>query len=104
MICSEKALAGGFCRVNCQAGHIFHCECINQWRNTLQYNPYYQRNDWQNNCPICRGAIDQMVKMVLPKAFLPSSTEFGKRRKSYTFAFKLSTLKKLNMEIKYLRD
>ncbi len=94
MICSDNIYAGGFCRVNCQAGHVFHCECINQWRNTRQVNPYFERDDWQDNCPICRGAIDKIVKIKMPKRLLPLKSEFGKKQGS--------ELKVINMEIKYL--
>ena len=99
VICSDNIYAGGYCRVNCQAGHVFHCECINQWRNTRQVNPYFERDDWQDNCPICRGAIDKIVKIKMPKRLLPLKPEFGKKHRY----FKKSELKVINMEIKYLR-
>jgi len=82
VICSEKIHAGGFCRVNCQAGHVFHCDCINQWRNTPQVNPYFE-HDWQDNCPLCRGPIDKIVSITMPKKLMSfgmsSDIEYCKR-------------------------
>jgi len=80
VICGEGNVAGGFCRVNCAARHIFHCKCINQWRNTPQVNPFFEHG-WQNNCPICRDPITKMIELKLPSNLLPQrpSMEFGNR-------------------------
>ena len=89
VICQEGINDQDLCRVNCSVGHIFHCSCINQWRNT--------RTDfgWNNNCPSCREPINSFVNVtpdILPR--LP--TEFGKKRKIKN---NINLIKK---EIKYL--
>jgi hypothetical protein len=61
----------GLCRVDCTAGHIFHCDCISEYRNT------YTAYGWNNNCPVCHESIQTM-------AHVPQNTElpnsFGKSR------------------------
>jgi hypothetical protein len=66
VICQDPVVGEG-CRVNCPAGHIFHCECINEWRNTRH-----------NECPLCRQLIYQMYYVDIPERI---TTEFGKRIK-----------------------
>jgi hypothetical protein len=64
----------GLCRVNCNAGHIFHCDCINGYRDT------YTVFGWNNKCPVCRTDITEMAKVSSDIASkLPSS--FGKTNK-----------------------
>ena len=70
-ICLDES-TDGLCRVNCDAGHIFHCDCINGYRDT--YTVY----GWNNNCPVCRTGITEMAQ-VSPNTKLPSS--FGKTNK-----------------------
>lgn len=70
-ICLDDS-TDGLCRVNCSAGHIFHCDCINGYRDT--YTVY----GWNNNCPVCRTGITEMAQ-VSPDTKLPTS--FGKRNK-----------------------
>ena len=76
MICHDQVVGQG-CRVNCDAGHIYHCGCINDWRNTPAGNEYVD-TDWQNGCPLCRQKISQMYHVNIPEGF---TTEFGKRIK-----------------------
>jgi len=76
-ICLEPVIGEG-CRVNCPAGHIYHCDCINEWRNTRAGNEYYDKG-WQNGCPLCRVPIDSMYYITIPKDF--KTTEFGKKRR-----------------------
>jgi hypothetical protein len=84
IICQEPVVKG--CRVNCKKnatenlkdqGHIFHCDCINEWRNTRATNTFYDKG-WQNGCPLCRVPIDSMYYITIPEGF---KTEFGKRRR-----------------------
>ena len=70
-ICMEPETED-LCRVNCDAGHIFHCSCITQYRNT------YTDFGWNNKCPVCRIVISKMVKV---PAGMSLPMEFGKRRK-----------------------
>jgi hypothetical protein len=86
MICGENVYAGGFCRVDCPAHHIFHCSCINRWRNTRMTNTYHEHG-WQNNCPICRGPLTSMVSIKLPRK---------------TFGFGKSRLSILKKDLKYV--
>ncbi len=95
------------CRVNCPQGHIFHCDCLNEYRDT------YTVFGWNNNCPSCREPIDQAVHVPVD---IKLPTEFGKRKRSsklglehrmsYAHSFNPrllhSTLKTINKEIKYL--
>ena len=89
VICQEGINDQDLCRVNCSVGHIFHCSCVNQWRNTIT------DFGWNNNCPSCREPINSFVNVtpdILPR--LP--TEFGKKRKIKN---NINLIKK---EIKYL--
>ena len=88
-LCFDDDTTQPICRVNCNYGHIFHCECINAYRNTRT------GYGWNNKCPICvqRGdpVITSMVNLTTERIeHLPSS--FGKKRD------------KFNAEIKYLRS
>ena len=70
---SDPTESGGLCRVNCAVGHIFHCDCINGYRNTRTVY------GWNNNCPVCRTEIDQYVQFPANRnSELP--TEFGRKR------------------------
>jgi len=85
----------GLCRVNCEVGHIFHCDCVNSWRNTRKTNTYYEHG-WHNDCPVCHEAIESMVQVTPAVAEkLPSS--FGRRRRG-------NLLKVVESEIKYLNS
>jgi hypothetical protein len=89
----------GLCRVNCEAGHIFHCDCVNSWRNTRKTNTYYEHG-WHNDCPVCHEPIEKMV-MVTSKVASELPSSFGKKKKGVSdkLRFKLVTLES---EIKYL--
>ena len=72
-ICLDDS-TDGLCRVNCDAGHIFHCDCINGYRDT------YTVFGWNNNCPVCRTGITEMAQ-VSPDIASTLPTSFGKRNK-----------------------
>jgi uncharacterized OsmC-like protein len=78
VICQEPVVGEG-CRVNCPAGHIYHCECINEWRNSRATNTYYDTH-WQNGCPYCRAPISSMYYVNIPEGF---TTGFGRRRSNF---------------------
>jgi hypothetical protein len=78
VICQEPVVGEG-CRVNCPAGHIYHCDCINEWRNSRATNTYYDTH-WQNGCPYCRQPISQMYRVNIPEGF---TTGFGRRRNNF---------------------
>jgi hypothetical protein len=42
------------CRTDCNYGHIFHCGCISQWRNSLFLSVEGDPMGFNNYCPICR--------------------------------------------------
>ena len=67
-----------------QCGHIFHCECVNEWFDTRLPN---QRPSTLPTCPMCRTKThkDDLIHVDLPPT--PSSS-FGKKR--------------INSELKYL--
>jgi ankyrin repeat protein len=88
-ICGEPEPIN-LCLVNCEVGHIFHCECINQWRNTKI------AQGWQDRCPVCRNKDISTIAYVTPEIALPNS--FGKKK---NFKQK-SNLKKLDADIAYL--
>ena len=80
------------CRVNCSVGHIFHCECVNSWRNTRKTNTYYEHG-WHDDCPVCHESIESMVQLT-PKVASELPNSFGKKRKNQ--------IKVIDLEIKYL--
>ena len=94
MICHDEIVGRG-CRVNCDAGHIYHCVCINDWRNTPAGNEYVD-TDWQNGCPLCRQKIDSMYHVDIPEGF---TTGFGRKR---TTRYTGLDLKTINKWMKYL--
>jgi hypothetical protein len=85
-ICLDSDTAG-LCRVNCDAGHIFHCDCIRQYRDT------YTAYGWNNKCPVCRTFISSMVS-VTPNVAQNLPTSFGKRHSKHL------TLKQIDKLIK----
>jgi len=62
-----------------QCGHIFHCECINQW---VTPRPD-ERSSTRPTCPLCRTKThkDDIINVILPPTPYPISS-FGKRRNS----------------------
>lgn len=42
------------CRTDCAYGHIFHCSCITQWRNSPYVSVEGDPMGFNNFCPICR--------------------------------------------------
>jgi len=71
-ICLEPVVGEG-CRVNCPAGHIFHCDCMNKWLERS-----YDLGVEEIKCPFCRQEISSMYHVDIPEGF---TTEFGKRIK-----------------------
>jgi ankyrin repeat protein len=71
------------CLIDCDVGHIFHCDCINTWRNTKT------AYGWNNKCPVCRNNPISTIAHITPEITLPSS--FGKK-----------SIKKLNSDIAFL--
>ena len=57
VICQESVVGEG-CRVNCPAAHIYHCECINGWRNSRATDTYFD-TDWHDECPLCAASLGQ---------------------------------------------
>ena len=97
IICLEEDKTG-LCRVNCSEGHIFHCKCLQDWRNTkTNAGVVYDFNDrtfeggWNDGCPLCRELITQVMKTEIPSDFVSS---FGKRK---------NTLKQIQKDINYLK-
>ena len=78
VICQEPVVGEG-CRVNCPAGHIYHCDCINGYRNSRAGNEFYD-TVWHNDCPYCRQPISQMYRVNIPEGF---TTGFGRRRNNF---------------------
>lgn len=126
-ICHDSD-TNGLCRVDCSRGHIFHCECIDMWRNTRLTNQYFNYH-WHMDCPMCHELITYKVPLTPDMAAsLPSS--FGKRCRSCTSrktckscikkrlskakknikniikgnSFGKKTMGKINSEEKYLRS
>ena len=84
-ICLEPITQG----FSMKCGHIFHCDCIINWKNTRMTNTYYEHG-WHNECPVCRQPINKMIKV--------SVSAFGKRKIN-----KLETkIKKINLILIYL--
>jgi hypothetical protein len=94
MICQEPVVGEG-CRVNCPAAHIFHCDCINGWRNSRAANDFYNTH-WHNSCPNCRQPIDSMYHIDIPEGF---TTRFGRKRTTHYTGLDLKTI---NKWMKYL--
>ena len=78
VICQEPVVGEG-CRVNCPAGHIYHCDCINGYRNSRAGNEFYD-SGFHNDCPYCRQPISQMYQVNIPEGF---TTGFGRRRSNF---------------------
>jgi len=97
VICQEPVVGEG-CRVNCPAGHIYHCECINTWRNTRATNTYYNTH-WQDGCPYCRAPISSMYHVYIPEGFTTGfgrrRSNFGKKRRSTNTGMSLKTIDRL---------
>jgi len=97
----------GLCRVNCDAGHVFHCDCINGWRNvkknitiaqTVPLSLRDNRTRWNDDCPICNQPISTMVH-VTPEVASSLPSSFGKKSKKVLE----KRLKSLEKEIKYFK-
>jgi len=104
VICQEPVVGEG-CRVNCPAGHIYHCDCINEWRNSRATNTYYDTH-WQNGCPYCRAPISSMYHVNIPEGFTTGfgrrRSNFGKKRRSTTTYSKMS-LKSIDRLIEMIK-
>jgi len=94
VICQEPVVGEG-CRVNCPAGHIYHCDCINGYRNSRAGNEFYD-SGFHNDCPYCRQPISQMYHVNIPEGF---KTGFGRKRTTRYIDLDLKTI---NKWMKYL--
>jgi hypothetical protein len=117
-ICLSGDTENGWCRVNCnhgkpgpvRTGHIFHCNCIDEWINTKKNitvfdpsDPYPLEGLWNNTCPWCRTKITQKVRMddEVVENYLentPQANLFGKRKKKRNI-----TLKSVMKDIAFLK-
>ena len=112
-VCLEPIIGKG-CRVNCGPGHVFHCDCINEWVNTRKVSlnttdsdniidtvrnprtgemePMYASHEilssrYNDTCPLCRAKITEMYYVNIPEGF---TTGFGKKRNGelkYLYSF-----------------
>jgi hypothetical protein len=98
-VCLDTIVGEG-CRVDCPAGHIFHCECINEWRNTRISRDVILEDRFHNDCPLCRASISSMYHVDIPEGF---TTNFGKRTKRNGDNTR-NNLKSVNSLIKYLES
>ena len=73
----DNSLQSGFCRVNCPRGHVFHCWCINNWRNT-----HKTHNTYQNNCPVCRAPITSMINFQFPRSSVRAKARISSKTMS----------------------
>ena len=94
------------CRVDCPMGHVFHCYCINTWRNTRKWDGAETDdgekiyNGWNNYCPICRKGSEQnptpiiteRAPVIISRPDDSQMTQFGKY-----------SIKQLINDIKYLK-
>jgi hypothetical protein len=69
-----------WCRVNCPAGHTFHCACIKEYTNTLKNsdveNYVYEEGNFNDQCPLCNKRFTQLSELPDPRNLI---NNFGKK-------------------------
>ena len=83
--CGDDITMG--CRVNCTAGHIYHCDCLTDGMDYL-YN-----HGQQFRCPKCRQEINSFYRVVITPQIQAEVSAFGKKR---------LTITEINKMIRYL--
>jgi hypothetical protein len=72
-----------WCRVNCPAGHTFHCACIKEYTNTLKNsdveNYVYEEGNFNDQCPLCNKKFTELSELPDPQGLI---NQFGKKRKN----------------------
>jgi hypothetical protein len=70
-----------YCKLNCPAGHVFHCACIKEYTNTLRNSDVeayvYEEGNFNDQCPLCNKKFTELSKLPDPKN---SINNFGKKR------------------------
>ena len=69
-----------WCRVNCPAGHTFHCACIKEYTNTLKNTNVvgyvFEEGNFNDQCPLCNKRFTQLSELPDPKGLI---NRFGKK-------------------------
>ena len=82
VICMENT-SNHWCRVNCPAGHVFHCECINEFTNTLKNTSVvgyqYRQGNFNDQCPLCNKKFTQLSILPYSKEMINNRFRFGKK-------------------------
>ena len=80
VICMENT-PQSWCRVNCPAGHVFHCGCIKDYTNTLRNTGvsgyFYEEGNFNDQCPLCNKKFTQLSERPDPQGLI---NRFGKKR------------------------
>jgi hypothetical protein len=80
VICMENT-PQSWCRVNCPAGHVFHCACIKEYTNTLRNTGvtgyFYEEGNFNKQCPLCGLEFTQLSELPDPKSLI---NRFGKKK------------------------
>ena len=80
VICMENT-PQSWCRVNCPAGHVFHCGCIKDYTNTLRNTGvsgyFYEEGNFNDQCPLCNKKFTQLSELPDPQGLI---NRFGKKR------------------------
>jgi hypothetical protein len=72
-----------YCKVNCPAGHTFHCDCISEYfnhkKNRGVVGYFHEFNDFNDQCPMCKQQVTTISKLPSPLVMI---NKFGKKRKN----------------------
>jgi hypothetical protein len=86
-----------YCKVNCPAGHTFHCDCISEYfnhkKNRAVVGYFYRENDFNDQCPMCQHKVTTISKLPHSLAMI---NKFGKKNK------KRKNVNNLHSELEYL--
>lgn len=81
-ICMDSSEPQSWCKLNCRGGHIFHCNCIKQFTNTLRNSGVfgYQFNEGNFNklCPLCGLEFTKLSEILYPPEMI--NNRFGKKK------------------------